>query len=124
MMGWEELLEFLPPLLLLFFLAFSPGIMRFIQKRVIKRMEARKNEPQPPPETRPPREPEIRLTRQANPERVVRDSAEEKKPGPPLSHNSALSKVNHMSPLKKAVVWAEILGSPGGKGSHPDREQF
>ena len=40
--GWKDILEFLPPLLMLFFIILSPTLMGIIQKRIKEYEDKRK----------------------------------------------------------------------------------
>ncbi len=110
---WKDIMEMLPPLILLFFLAFSPGIMRFFQKRMAKKEGPRKPV-EDIPETVSQEEPELFVHDNSVPDRVVSDYREER---PPVTPAKAIEMVNRLPPLKRAVVWSEILSPPGGKTS-------
>ena len=111
----REFLEMLPPLILLFFLAFSPGIMRLIQNRRLKKGSSQNK---------------VSLTNNQVSEKVDADSAtlsSESLPPGRILHDSReitsgtditspLKRVETLPPLQKAFVWSEILGNPGGKG--------
>ena len=120
---WKEILEILPPLLLLFFLAFSPVIMRFLQKRVLRFEEKKKANKKAPLQNAQAKEEALPLEEaqpdENQPGRIVKDSSDfytsvgafSEKTG----SNPALQRIEKLPPLQKAIVWAEILGSPGGR---------
>ncbi len=110
-----ELLEMLPPLFLLFFLAFSPGIMRFLQKRKLKKGGDLKKKPlrEKTEEEKEPAESLSRRNEGPLPGRILRDSREGFSGS---AVNEPLRKLEALPPLQKAFVWSEILGKPGGKG--------
>ncbi len=108
---WKEILEFLPPLLMLFFIILSPTLMGIIQKR-IKEYEDRKKTGgnRPPPEKlfKDAEEDQVILKQ---PGRIVKDIRETGE------NTTALERIEKLPPLQKAVIWADILGPPGGISS-------
>ena len=115
---WKELREILAPMILLFFLVFSPALMRFIQAKLIKieKTQKAKNSASLPAE---PEESPALLKEGEQPGRLVQDTPRLKnrypRRGISIAGNSTFEKLEKFPPLQKAVIWAEILGPPGGK---------
>jgi len=118
---WREILELLPPLIFLFFLVYSPSLMRFIQKRLLIHEARIKKNSQGQDKERELSAKERLLSGENRTGRTVTDTPEILYHGADQKaervESLALKRVETLAPLKKAVIWAEILGPPGGLGS-------
>ncbi len=74
---WKGILEYLPPLILLFLLAFSPGLMRLIQKKILLLEERKKGKAQETSRNNLPKEEAIHLSRQIETSRLLTDSPDQ-----------------------------------------------
>jgi hypothetical protein len=121
---WKEILNFLPPLAILLILVLSPAAMGFIQKKIFlfEERKKRKKAEQSPPQEDSSEKTEIPLSGRPRKSRRFAEwsdtnmevSGSERMPA---NGKSPTEKIRELSPLQQAVVWAEILGPPGGKSS-------
>lgn len=120
---WREILEYLPPLIFLLILIFSPGLMRFIQKKILLHETKIKKDARETTEKVLLSEEDTLLSRenQSQTRRTVTNTPEMSYSGSGQKNNvkksPSLEKIETLPPLQKAIVWAEILGPPGGLGS-------
>lgn len=117
---WREILELLPPLIFLFLIIFSPPLMRLIQKKILLHEARARKKNQKVQKKEPLTEDELLLSEEKQTGRTVTDSPEMGYSGTGLKTGGIktppLEKIESLPPLQKAVIWADILGPPGGIG--------